>query len=259
MTAAEVAAALAFPIAGPALVTTRHFAARRGVGPVAKVIASVAARRLRAQIAISRFVADRIEGSSIIVHPGVPRVDGTSAAERDHVVLVAQRLEPEKRTDHALLAWAASGLGQAAWRLQIAGEGSQARYLGELAERIGVRETVDLLGPRADVAHLMRRAALFLASASNEPFGLSVVEAMAAGLPVVAAAGGGHLETAGTVDSTALYPPDDPGAAGRLLAELAADPHRRDRYGAALQAAQREHFTVDRQVEATLDVYRSVL
>jgi glycosyltransferase involved in cell wall biosynthesis len=123
---------------------------------------------------------------------------------------------------------------------------------------LGIAPAVRFLGHRADVAVLMDQASLLVAPALHEAFGLSVVEAMAAGLPTVAAASGGHLETIGAVPGAALFPPGDAEAAGRLLALLGRDEAARDTCGRALQAAQRAHFTVAAQAEGTDAVYRTV-
>src|SRR6201999_467277 len=93
---------------------------------------------------------------------------------------------------------------------------------------------------------------------ADEASGLSVVEAVAAGLPVVAAAGGGHLETVGPVPGAALYDPLDTRQAGRLLADLATDPDRRATYGDALRAGQREHFPVAGPGHPPLDLFAGV-
>jgi glycosyltransferase involved in cell wall biosynthesis len=259
MTAAELAAVAAGPAHRAPVVATRHFAQTRGSSAPARVVGRVLTRQLAAQLAVSRFVADSIEGTSVVAHPGTPDVgDGPGGPDRERLVLVAQRLEPEKRTDLALDAWRRSGLSADGWRLVVAGAGQELARLQAQAERLGVAGSVDFLGARSDVDALLRRAAILLAPRPDEAFGLSVVEAMAAGLPVVAAAGGGHLETVGAVEGAAVYEPFDTGQAGRLLADLAADPDRRTAYGAALQAAQRERFSVGRHVDATLDLYESV-
>jgi glycosyltransferase involved in cell wall biosynthesis len=259
MTKAELAAVLGTTAAHVPVVATRHFAQRRGSTPPARLLGRLLTPRLEAQLAISRFVADRIEGSSVLVPPGVEDVAETiQGASREPVVLVVQRLEAEKRTDLALDIWQQSGLAELGWRLEIAGDGHEREQLIARTEALGVRESCRFLGDQRDVAALYRRAAVLLAPRPDEPFGLSVVEAMAWGLPVVAAGGGGHLETVGAVDDAALFAPGDIRAAGRLLADLAADPDRRDRYGAALRAAQRACFSVDRQVSATLDLYHSL-
>ena len=262
MTAAEVAAAVAARTTRgfPPVVSTRHFARRRGTGARGRLVAVVAASSVRAQIAISRYVADHVEGDSVVVHPGVAdRPDGRGAAARDDVVLVVQRLEAEKRTDLALEAFAASGLAGRGWRLEIAGDGAQRPALTDLARSLGIDEDTSFLGARDDVDALLGRAGLLVAPCPVEGLGLSVLEAMASGLPVVASAAGGHRETLDGIDPLTLYPPLDPRAAGRSLAALAADPGRRDACAAAGRAAQRERFTPAAQVAGTDAVYRAVL
>ncbi len=260
MTAAETASLLAAVAVRAPLVATRHFAQKRGSSPPARLMGRVVTRSVAAQLAISRYVADSIEGDSVVVPPGTPAPpDLSDPTERRPIVLVSQRLEPEKRTDLALEAWSHSGLAGRGWRLEVAGDGQERSRLEGLSASLGVADSVDFLGVRDDVGELQRRASILLAPRPDEPFGLSVVEAMAAGLPVVAAAGGGHMETVGLVEGAALYPPTDLAAAGRLLDELATDADRRRTYGEALRRVHRDHFGVDRQVDATLDVYRSVL
>jgi glycosyltransferase involved in cell wall biosynthesis len=260
MTAAEAAAVASPALRSVALVSTRHFAARRGSRLVARRFGPAVARRLDAQIAVSQYVADSIEGDSSVVRAGVPVApDARPASERERVVLVAQRLEREKRTQHALLAFAFSGLWREGWSLQVAGDGAERRRLEHLAEDLSLAHSISFLGHRSDIAALMERAAILMAPAAIDAYGLSVVEAMASGLPVVAAAGGGHLETLGSVADSALFPPGDAREAGRMLHDLAHDAAARDAYGRAIQRAQRERFTLEMQQQATEDVYRSVL
>lgn len=262
MTAAEVAAAVAARTTRgfPPVVSTRHFARTRGTGARGHLVAVVAASAVRAQISISRYVAENVEGESVVVHPGVDdRPDGRTAAARDDVVLVVQRLEAEKRTDLALEAFAASGLARRGWRLEIAGDGAQRGPLEDLAAALGIAGTTTFLGARGDVDALMERAGLLVAPCPVEGLGLSVLEAMASGLPVVASSAGGHRETLEGIDPLTLYPPLDPDAAGRSLAALADDPTRRDACASAGRVAQRERFTPAAQVDATDAVYRAVL
>ncbi|MEK8227833.1 glycosyltransferase [Oerskovia sp. M15] len=207
------------------MVATRHFARPRGSGPAAGVTAAVARRPVRAQIAISQYVADHIDGDSAVVHPGIDdRPEGVGAAGRDRSILLVQRLEPEKRTDLGILAFAASGLPADGWRLVVAGDGSQRGDLETIVAREGLGEHVELLGARSDVDALMQRAGILLAPCPVEGLGLSVLEAMANALPVVAAGAGGHLETLGGLEPLALYPPTDIARAGEHLAVLAASP-----------------------------------
>ena len=260
MTAAEVAAGLAWSLRGTAVVATVHFAHPRAVGSgwARPLVAAVAQRRLAAQIAVSAFVAGAVGGRTPtqVVHTGVPSRD-LSAGPRDRTVLVAQRLEPEKHTDDALRIFAQSQVARWGWRLTVAGDGSARGALLALAAELGVADAVDLLGQRDDVVALMDRAGILLAPTPREGLGLTVLEAMSCGLPVLAAGSGGHLETVGSVPGAQLYADLADGAA-RLRA-MAEDERGRAAYGAHLHRAQRERFTIDRQVAQTEAVYRQVL
>jgi glycosyltransferase involved in cell wall biosynthesis len=250
MTNADIAGALA----GRApVVSVRHFAARRGGNPVNRVLAGIATRRVASQIAISAFVAEHIEGDSVVVHTGVPDAPDVDDAAREPFVLVLQRLEAEKRTDVAIRAWAAA-TRPAGWRLVVAGEGADEGSLRALAAECGVDASVEFVGFQSDVGSWLSRASALIAPTPREGLGLTVLEAMAYGVPVVASAAGGHLETAGTVADAALFPVGDAAAAGAQLSALMADPGRRRDYGHALRDRQRTAFSVEAQTAATLRV-----
>lgn len=258
MTAAEVAACSVRPLSRGRFVTTRHFAARRGTRLSAQ-LAGVAIRRLvDQQLAVSDYVAAHVDGPSFVLRPGVPNEPAGPAHERAPIVLMAQRLEIEKHTDFALHAWQRSELAHAGWELHLAGGGSQEKLLRALAEELGVAQSCRFLGPCDDLSERYRHASLFFASRPDEALGLAVVEAMAAGLPVVAAAGGGHLETVGRCPEAALFTPGDVDEAGGLLRLFGADDARRREYGQKLQALQREHFDAKVQTERVLAIYESL-
>lgn len=260
MTTADVAALISPALVRTPVVSTRHFAARRGATPGTRSVAERLQSRLSAEIAVSEHIATSIDVDATVILPGIPdRPDGSDPSSRSRTVLVAQRLEAEKSTDVAVAAFAASGLDRQGWRLSIAGDGSQRAALEGLAERLQVRGSVDFLGHRSDVDHLMAQASLFLAPCTIEGMGLAVVEAMAAAVPVVAAAAGGHLESVGGARDPVLFAPGDAQEAGHLMASLAADPERRDRYGRELQERQRRDFSVAAQATATEALYRHVI
>jgi glycosyltransferase involved in cell wall biosynthesis len=261
MTAAEIAAALAVPSRSVPVVTTRHFAGKRGTSSTtAHLVASQAARRISRQIAVSRYVADCIEGDAVVVHSGVPpqpllRTDPEHAPR----VLVAQRLEREKATDLAVMAFAKSGLSRQGWTMDIAGEGSERSHLEALAVQLGIHQAVNFLGHRKDVQVLMHASSLVLAPCPIEALGLTVLEAMSVGIPVLAAGGGGHLETVGSVAPELCFPPGDVGAAASTLRGAAADPLWLQRMGVELRERQQAEFTIQAQAHATEAVYRSVI
>jgi glycosyltransferase involved in cell wall biosynthesis len=256
MTDAEVVLALHPGHREAVRVATRHCARRRGSDPVRRVATTVTARRLDGQIAVSRYVAERVEGNPTVIHPGVPE-PSVRDATRSPVVLVVQRLEAEKATDVALAAFARSGLAPR-WRMQVAGSGAEAGSLRLLARDLGITDDVDFLGARDDVPDLMAAASVLCAPCPVEGLGLAVVEAMAAGLPVVATAAGGHLESAGSVDESWLFAPGDAGAAAERLRRVAGDAVGLRAYGEALRERQRTHFSVERWRAETDDFYRSL-
>jgi glycosyltransferase involved in cell wall biosynthesis len=120
----------------------------------------------------------------------------------------------------------------------------------------GVRE-VTFAGWAPEMASELSRAGVLLASALAEPFGLSVVEAMAAGVPVVATAAGGHLETLGSLPSAPLFLPGDADAAARLLRSMMQD-EARARVSTEGRERTASSFTISSHVERLLAVYESV-
>ena len=260
MTDADIAAGVALLGAhrAPAIVATRHFSRRRGsIGPGMPY--RLVERRIDAEIAISAAVAASIAVPSTVVHPGVEPVLVASAPERRNVVLMAQRLQPEKHSDVGLRAFARSGIAESGWMLHIAGDGTERGQLENLARRLGIAPHVRFLGFRADVPALMDQAGMLLATSPFEHFGLTVLEAMATALPVVATAAGGHSEMLGDVDGSTLFPPDDVDGAALLLRTLAAEPSARDALGSAQRDRQRRAFTLRTQADRTEAVYRSAI
>jgi glycosyltransferase involved in cell wall biosynthesis len=263
MTAADLGAVVAF--AGrrrrPAVVSTRHFARSRGsAGPLPwdRVVSLVVDREL----AISQAVADTTGVRATVVRTGLDAAPPTldeSVTPRTTVVLMAQRLQPEKHTGDGIRAFAASGLAADGWTLQIAGDGPERAMLEKLAQDLGVGEAVDFLGYRTDVPGLMAAASLLLAPCPVEGLGLTVLEALRAGLPVVAARGGGHVEVLDGLSPHALYDPDDAVAGGAALRALADDPSAWSVYAEGERARQRSAYSLAAQVTGTDAVYRDAL
>ncbi|GAB3603030.1 hypothetical protein GCM10027411_12210 [Microbacterium aureliae] len=259
MTAAELGARLAFGWSRrrPTVVSTRHFARRRGrIGPIA--LDALVTPVIDAEIAISSAVASATATRTTVVPTGLPDHTPPPRA-RAAVVLMAQRLQPEKAGDTGILGFAASGLADEGWRLRIAGDGAERERLEALVRRVGLAGSVDFLGYREDVPQLMTSSSMLLAPCPVEGLGLTVLEAMQAGLPVVAARGGGHVELLDGLSPHALFAPGDPDSAGAALRALAHDPAGRARYAVAAQARRREAYSLDALVEGTSAAYRTAI
>lgn len=257
MTHAELAATLARPRTRGHLVATRHFAAPRGARLRGRLAGAAIRRAIDVQLAPSEYVAAHIDGPCQVIQPGVQSTEDRDET-RDPVVLIAQRLVREKCTDTALRAFGHSGLLDHGWRLEILGDGPERGPLESLAAELALSGSCIFHGWQDDLLPHLRTASIMLAPAPGEPFGLAVLEAMAAALPVVAAAAGGHLETVGRCSQAALFAPGDIAQAACWLRQLAGDEGDRLAYGHQLQALQRERFTAERQVAETLACYEQL-
>ncbi len=259
MTEAEVLGLMsALPRRVP-VVATMHFADGRGHSNATRLALRPLVRMLDAQIAISRFVAERAGPEMVVVPNGIPDPQPWPAAPpgaRQPIVLMAQRLEPEKDTAVGLRAWAASGLAADGWALHLAGRGSLEAELGRMAARLAPDGSIQLLGHCDDLGARMAEASILLAPAPAEPFGFTVVEAMADALPVVAAAGGGHLETLAPASPDTFFAPGDAEAAGTRLRALAHDPAVRAEIGRAERRRFEVEYRIERHVDRLEVVYR---
>jgi glycosyltransferase involved in cell wall biosynthesis len=253
MTAAETAAALA-SVRSRRLVATRHFPDRRARRFLARPATFLVRRNLGAQLAISKFVADGIGEPSTLLYNGVR--DQEQAQLLNQSVVMLQRLEPEKSPGIGIRIWASSSLPRNGWQLHVAGAGSLEPMLHALCGELGIQHAVTFHGRVRDTDSLLKNASILLAPAPAEPFGLSVVEAMARGVPVVAAAGGAHIETIGAHEQ--LFPPDDYAEGARVLERLANDEALRQAVGTNLRRRQQQLFSIQTHVGKLEKVYRGV-
>jgi glycosyltransferase involved in cell wall biosynthesis len=136
----------------------------------------------------------------------------------------------------------------------------EVQRLREVASAAGVGDRVVFTGSvsRADVPAWVRSADVVLAVPWYEPFGITPLEAMACGKPVVATAVGGLVDTVVDGVTGALVPPRDPAALGEAVAALLADEERRAAYGAAGVRRARARYRWSRVVADTEAVYRQV-
>jgi glycosyltransferase involved in cell wall biosynthesis len=137
----------------------------------------------------------------------------------------------------------------------------EVQRLRALAASLGVADRLVFTGSvaRADVPAWVRSADVVLAVPWYEPFGITPLEAMACGRPVVATAVGGLVDTVADGVTGTLVPPRDPAALGEALAALLADDERRAAYGAAGVRRARARYRWSRVVADTDAVYRQVL
>jgi glycosyltransferase involved in cell wall biosynthesis len=147
-------------------------------------------------------------------------------------------------------------LANASWRLAIAGRGEEEDNLRTLARDEGIAERVTLLGFRRDVPDILAAADVFVMPSLSEGLPLALVEAMAAGLPVVVSEVGGVPEVAATGREAILVPPGDPAPLARGLATLLRDQRARAAMGVAARERAVRDFSVSTMCEAYARLYR---
>jgi D-inositol-3-phosphate glycosyltransferase len=136
----------------------------------------------------------------------------------------------------------------------------EVRRLRSLAQRHGVADRVRLVGavPREEMPYWYRSADVLVAAPWYEPFGLTPLEAMACGVPVVGTAVGGLVDTVHDGVTGDLVPPRDPAVLGATVAALLADRERRFGYASAAVDRIRRHYLWSRAADQLTGVYQQV-
>ena len=226
---------------------------------------SIAVRGADCVIATSRAVALRVPGAQpTVVHPGVecpadvdPRRVGPPRS--DVVIGAACRLVLLKGIRDLIRAVGLLSSEFPELRLEIAGSGPQREDLAQEAARLGLICQVRFLSWQRDLSPLFRSWDIFAMPSLEEGFGLSALEAMAAGLPVVASAVGGLPELVDDSKTGYLVPAEDVAELARCLRLLILNPAQRVAMGAAGRERVRKHFSADRMVREIKLIYNSLL
>lgn len=204
----------------------------------------------------SGLAARTCRAERTIVIPNAVDVRGAPQTRpvRPRPLLVAVgRLRPPK--DFETLLRALALLPTDAFDAAIVGEGPQRRELEGLLARLGLEGRVRLEGERRDVPAVLAGADVFVLSSRSEGLPVSVLEAMAAGLPVVASAVGGVAELVVDGETGILVRPADAEALAGALGTLVGDPVLRGRLGAAGRARAEAMFDLDACRRAHVDLY----
>jgi glycosyltransferase involved in cell wall biosynthesis len=228
-----------------AWVTTKHnhdaFRTRRTFRAVERRVNRQADLTIAISSSLASFV-ERTTGVAPVVVPygysGEPRRRACLAREgRPFRLLAVGRLVRQKGFDTAITALARLGRNRASYSLTLAGEGPERARLERLADRLGVAPRVRFTGWVPDTQELMDTHDLLIHPARWEGFGLVLLEAMGAGLPVVGSTAGAVPEVLGAA-AVALVPPDRPLELAKAVEAAVADPAR------CSLASERGHQTV---------------
>jgi glycosyltransferase involved in cell wall biosynthesis len=225
---------------------------------VERALAHRAQRIIAITESLARFTIDRVglpADKIEVIHYGLddlPPAWGKNppdpVASDARVLLCVCRLEPQKGVDVAIRALREIPGAQ----LVVLGEGPQRAELEQLARELDV--AVYLPGRVPDVAAWLRRADLLVHPVRWEGFGLALLEAMLASLPVVATNVSSIPEIVVDGETGLLVPPDDPGALATAVNRVLEDPSD---YGGKGRERARSEFSVARMADRTLAVYET--
>ncbi len=180
-------------------------------------------------------------------------------AADDFVILLVARLDYLK--DHATAVRTIQRVAQSRpnAKLVLVGEGPEKARIEALVAQQQLGAQVRFLGLRKDVARLLRGADLFLLTSISEGIPLTVIEAMAAGLPVVATRVGGLAEVVADGTTGCLAPSGDDAALAEQVLRLADEPALRHRLGEAGRQRAAGLFSEDQMHAAYFQLYKDMI
>lgn len=248
------------------LIVTAHNVAERA-GRLSRLGLRLIGQRATEIITVSEAVADSLVAQGIprpkidvipngidVAHFADPPPDALGWAFTVHpdtfVVVYVGRLSPEKGVDVLLMA-AVQSQGIA---FLIAGEGPQRTAL-----EAGLPPNARLLGRVDDVRGPLSIADVLAVPSRHEGQGIVALEALAAGVPIVASRVGGLAGMLTDGETALLVPPDDPEALAAALTRLQNDPRLRERLTAAGRALVRDRYDVRQMARAIEEAYMAVL
>jgi glycosyltransferase involved in cell wall biosynthesis len=184
---------------------------------------------------------------------------GLGIGARDVVALTVGRLHEGKGLQRAIEAVPAIRSRFPAFRLVLVGSGPLEEALRNRARSAAPEGSVIFTGRRTDVPALLAAADLSLLASDSETAGLSVIEAMAAGLPVVATDVGGVREAVEHGETGVLIRPADPGAIVEGVLTVLDRPDRGAAMGRAGRRRARDRFGTERLLDAAVALYERLL
>lgn len=176
----------------------------------------------------------------------------------DWIVGSVARLDPVKALPTLVEAVAIAGRTNSRLRLVVVGEGPERASVEAAIQQHDAADRVRLLGHRDDVRTWLPGLDAFANASTSEGISLTLLEAMAAELPIVATAVGGTPEVVADGETGRLVPSRDAAALAAALVEMAAEPSRAQAWGRAGRQRLLAHFTIDEMVRRYEAVYREI-
>jgi glycosyltransferase involved in cell wall biosynthesis len=188
-----------------------------------------------------------------------PVRDALGLGRHDLVIGAVGRLEPEKRFDLLLQAFAQVRSRRPASRLFIVGEGEEKAHLEEAINRLGLADFCRLLGHRSDIVDLHHAFDLFVQSSDREGTPNAVLEAMAMETPIVATEVGGTAELIQDRVHGLLVPPRNPEALARAIEQTLDDSESTYRRRLAARQRVEQELSFAQRMQAVEAIYQQLM
>lgn len=204
-------------------------------------------RTVHSAVDLSRLDVPKIARESLNVPEDAPLFfsAGALVGHKDHACLLDAMAQVHVQAPKA--------------RLLIAGEGELRPALEAQIARLDLGGVVRLLGHRKDVPAITKAADIYVSSSWSEGLGTSVLEALAAGVPVVATEAGGVNEMVLPGQTGWLLPSRDPRALAQAMLEALASPEMASQFARNGRSHVEANFTVPRMVAGNITVYEELL
>jgi len=173
--------------------------------------------------------------------------------------IVVARLAAVKNIETLICALPLVRQAVPAFKLRIVGDGPARPALEALTDQLRLRQYIEFTGETQNVSGELQQASMFVLPSLSEGISLSLLEAMAAGLPVVATGVGGNVEVVEDGETGFLVPPQEPASLAEAIIRLAADPELSRRMGAAGRRRVETMFDVRAMVRAYEKLYEDGL
>ncbi len=229
-----------------------------------RLLERIAARRVAGIACVAASLREfvthqmRLPTKVSVIHNGIPDYVSPSSpppADGARRLISVGRLASVKAYDVLLRAFAQVSHSRPRLRLTLVGDGPERAGLERLAERLCVSTSVDFVGFRDDVPDLLAKHDMFVLSSQHEGISIAILEAMRAGLPVVATRVGGVPDTVIDGVTGVLVPPDDAPSLAQAIDRLLECPCSLRAIGAAGRAVQQHGFSIVRMRDRYLELY----
>ena len=211
-------------------------------------------------VAISKAVARvSTHKNTRVIYSGVESDTGATSASEEHTLGFAGRLTPIKGVTHLLEALNIVRLDFPNVRLRIAGDGPELPSLQHQAVTLGLQGHITFLGWVNDMDQERRRCTLAVQPSLVEGLSQTVLESMAAGVPVIASRVGGLTEVIEDRVNGMLVEPANAQSLATAIKTMLTDPGLSSRMGVSARARVREHFSAKRMADEISALYDELL